>query len=168
MIQIHLNCLNFRLITPSLWNFLVQYGLKRFKFSLYQKLKSLKAELKKFNKDQFGGLEVRVQKDREDLERRLMLCPGHSIFPQLEKEKTIALCHWVMLRKVSWSKNPEIIGSTWEIRRLPYSIGLLKSDQVFVWWPWKEIWGSYSVEENGNWVVSEAAGIFCSDWWGLS
>jgi hypothetical protein len=47
----------------------------------------LKAELKKFNKDQFGGLEVRVQKDREDLERRLMLCPAHSIFLQLEKEK---------------------------------------------------------------------------------
>jgi hypothetical protein len=56
-------------------------------FSLYQKLKSLKAELKKFNKDLFGGLSVRVQKARDDLERRLLLCPGHSILLQLEKEK---------------------------------------------------------------------------------
>jgi hypothetical protein len=30
---------------------------------------------------------VRVQKARDDLERRLLLCPGHSILLQLEKEK---------------------------------------------------------------------------------
>ena len=56
-------------------------------FSLYQKLKSLKAEFMKFNKDWFGGLSVRVKKARDDLERRLRLCPGHSILLQLEKEK---------------------------------------------------------------------------------
>ena len=124
-------------------------------FSLYQKLKSLKVELKKFNEDQFGGLSVRVQKARDDLERRLLLCPGHSILLQLRKRKTIALCLWVMLRKVSWSQNPGIIGSTWEIRTLSYSIGLLKSDQMFVWWPRKQTWESYSVEGNGNWVLSD-------------
>ena len=66
-------------------------------FRWCRKTKSLKVELKKLNQEFFGGLPLKVQKAREDLEdvKRRLLLQGQQSLLQKDREKLhcfIALC----------------------------------------------------------------------------
>ena len=58
-------------------------------FRLCRKMKLLNVELKKLNQKFFGGLPLKVQKAREDLEdvQRRLLLPGQQALLQKDKEK---------------------------------------------------------------------------------
>ena len=58
-------------------------------FRLCGKMKLLNVELKKLNQKFFGGLPLKVQKAREDLEdvQRRLLLPGQQALLQKDKEK---------------------------------------------------------------------------------